>query len=103
MNTLDIPEPVNIDGKPDGFYLICKADDETEWCLVYLYSHEDFDCRHIAFSPIDGGVLMPIWDLTEDSILIPAHITCAPHETATRISDLGAIAIAALQGQQNAS
>lgn len=60
---------------PNGYYLIGKQYNRDEWCLIYLYSPGGRgEERQIAFSLPDGGALLPVSDLTEDSLLIPVTI-----------------------------
>ena len=82
-----LPEPPCVLGKPDGYYLIGEQGGD-QWCLVYLYSHEDFGgVRHLAFGPQDGSALVPVWDLRHDTVLLPA--TVRPHGGApTTLADL---------------
>lgn len=68
-------EPVVTDGKPDGFYLL-RSSMVSESSLVKLYNHKNFNgVRHIAFGAWDGGGIIPVWDLRDDSTLTPVSIT----------------------------
>lgn len=63
---------------PNGYYLLSNPDD-PEKCLVYLYTpsgypdgrDEEQTTRHLAFNPTDGGAIIPIWDIRDDSKLEP--------------------------------
>ena len=67
---------------PDGYYLISNKD-EPEKSIVYLYTPNGFSdgrdeiqtTRHIAFNPIDGGAVMPIWDVKTGTSLKPIGVT----------------------------
>lgn len=70
-------EPPQTRDLPDGYYLI-SSPKEPQACLVYLYGCEDFDgTRHIAWQIPDGGGLIPVTELTAESILTPVAIIVA--------------------------
>lgn len=56
---------------PEGFYLL-SSDDYKDISLVKLYTCDDFNgIKHIAFGPWDGGGIMPLSHLSENSKLTP--------------------------------
>lgn len=65
---------INFDDLKEGFYILSKKDG-SEACLVKLYKCEDFIIRHIGFGVWDGAGLMPITDLSDDSIMTPVIIS----------------------------
>ena len=74
-------------GLKDGYYLISSKKD-TQKSLVYLYDHPDFNgVRHISFGHPDGFALMPVWDLSEDSILEPVNISIGSKPTTLKDLD----------------
>lgn len=71
---------------PDGYYVI-SSPKEPRKCLVYLYDHPDFNgVRHLSWMHQDGSALMPVTDLTEESILTPVKLV--PSTTPTTTTDL---------------
>ena len=65
---------------PEGFYLL-SSDKDPNVSLVKLYKCDDFkDELHIAFGPWDGGGIMPLSHLSENSKLTP--ITIIPSDKA---------------------
>ena len=81
-----LAEPLCVLGKPDGYYLIGR-EGVDQWCLVYLYQVGRNGKRHVAFGPQDGSALMPVWDLRDDTVLLPATIHLHG-STPTTLADL---------------
>lgn len=86
-------EPVFADGKPCGYYLLCRSDVLNDCCLVYLYRPQEPEFnneRCIAYGAQDGACVQPVSDLCDNCFLIPAVITTGGEPTPT--TQLGAIA-----------
>lgn len=62
---------------PEGFYLL-SSNKTLETSLVKVYTCDDFNgIKHIAFGPWDGGGIMPLSHLSENSKLTPiTMMTC---------------------------
>lgn len=54
----------------DGWYRLVHPGESRD-CVVRVYSNPDNQERGIGFNVADGGVFMPIWDLSEESKLYP--------------------------------
>lgn len=60
---------------PDGYYVLSGSRDPQK-SLVYLYSPNGVNgVRYIAFQIMDGSALMPVWDVSDDSIMRPVQIS----------------------------
>ena len=71
------------DSFQDGFYLL-TSNISKEVSLVKLYNCPDFNgIRHIAFGPWDGAAVMPVTDLSLNSILRPVEIKLAYKPSST--------------------
>jgi len=63
-----------IEAFKEGYYFL-YSEEETEPCLVRVYTSTDFGYKGIGFNVHDGAGFMPFWDLKEGSKLIPAIMT----------------------------
>ena len=68
------PEADSLEDLPEGFYLL-SSNKTLETSLVKVYTCDDFNgIKHIAFGPWDGGGIMPLSHLSENSKLTPITI-----------------------------
>lgn len=60
---------------PNGFYWISSKSYLGERSLVRLYTNPDTAQRGIGFGIWDGCAFVPLSDLTEDAVLVPALLS----------------------------
>ena len=57
----------------DGFYYLYTPV-EPEPVLVRHYYSSDMQCNVFGFNVHDGGGILPVWDLTDETTVVPVTI-----------------------------
>lgn len=61
--------------KEGHYYRISKYGDRR-FCIVYCYRNPD--CNNelgIGFNVADGGAWLPLWDISEDSVIVEVALS----------------------------